>query len=211
MYERVLGARFSGLDPRLRRYFGPIPEGFEGVGEGVYEDAGLRAPLLRPLFAMLGRGNVAFAEHGEDVQFTIRNTPGPGGVLHGVRAFAFPTATRRMFDTMRVVRGRLIDRVGSRGRVEVELDLVVSEGLMRMQSRRVALRVGGVRMPLPRLVTLVIEERASASDQASQHVDVRMTTPLLGEIYGYRGSFTYWLRPVADESQRRGIRKTRRS
>lgn len=115
VYERVLGPTFARLDPQLRVYFGRIPQGFEGVGEGVYEEAGLRLRLLRPLFSLLGRWHVAFAEHGDCVPFTIRNTPAPDGSLHAVRTFRFPAATREMTDTMRVVDGRLRDRVGSRG------------------------------------------------------------------------------------------------
>lgn len=196
VYERVLGDRVADLHPRLRRYFGSIPEGFEGVGEGVYREAGLRNCLLRPVFALLARGRIAFPEYGRGVRFTIRNAPGPGGVRHAVRSFAFPSATREMTDSMRVVDGRLIDRVGSRGRVEVELDLLVCDGRMQMRSRRIALRVAGLRLPLPPLVKLVIEERASSTDPGAQHVDVRMIAPVLGEIYGYRGTFTYDLRPA---------------
>lgn len=191
MYERVLGESFASLDPQLRVYFGRIPEDFEGVGAGHYEEAGLRLRLLRPLFALLGRWHVAFAEHGERVPFTIRNTPGPSGVLRAVRSFAFPSATREMTDTMRVVDGRLVDRVGSRGQIEVEFDLLVLEGGVRMRSRRVALCVAGRRLPLPPIVKLVVEEHASVAEHGMQHVDVRMIVPLLGVIYGYHGSFAY--------------------
>lgn len=202
VYERVLGDRFAELDPRLRTYFGAIPEGLEGFGAGVFEEAGLRIRLLRPLFALLGRWNVAFAEHGVRVPFTVRNTPPPDGSLRAVRTFRFPTATRDVTDTMRVVDGRLVDRVGSGGRVEVELDVLVVDGQLSMRSRRIALRIAGLRVPLPPLVRLIIRERALASSEAAQHVDVRMLAPLVGEIYGYCGTFAYSLRARVAEPER---------
>ena len=196
VYERVLGEGFAELDPRLRSYFGGIPAGFEGVGAGVFEEAGLRVRLLRPLFALLGHWHVAFADCGERVPFTIRNTPAPDGSLHAVRTFRFPAATREMADTMRAVDGRLIDRVGTRGWVEVELDVLVDGGRLIMRSRRIALHIAGLRMPLPPLVKMLIHERALGGAEPAQHVDVRMIAPILGEIYGYRGTFTYALRPA---------------
>ncbi|WP_259457179.1 hypothetical protein [Microbacterium sp. AG790] len=36
VYQAVLGARFTELDPRLRAYFGPIPAGTVGTGEGTF-------------------------------------------------------------------------------------------------------------------------------------------------------------------------------
>lgn len=205
VYERVLGERFASLDPQLRVYFGRIPEGFEGSGAGHYDEAGLRLRLLRPLFALLGRWHVAFAEHGERVPFTIRNTASPGGMLHAVRSFAFPSATREMTDTMRVVDGRLVDRVGSRGQIEVELDVLVSDRQLAMKSRRIALRLAGLRLPLPPLVRIVLHESATSRECGTQHVDMRVTVPILGEIYGYRGTFNYAL---AVRTQRAGRFRT---
>ena len=198
VYERVLGDRFAELDPRLHAYFGAIPEGLEGVGVGVFQEAGLRIRLLRPLFALLGSWHVAFAEYGVGIPFTIRNTPTSDGSLRAARTFRFPTATREMADVMRNVDGRLVDRVGVRGRVEVELDVCVVGGQLTMRSRRLALRIAGLRMPLPPLVRLLIREQALAGGEAAQHVDVRMKAPIVGEIYGYRGTFAYALRARAE-------------
>lgn len=48
VYQAVLGARFTELDPRLRAYFGPIPAGTVGTGEGTFEVAGATLALLVP-------------------------------------------------------------------------------------------------------------------------------------------------------------------
>ncbi len=195
VYERVLGERFADLDPRLRTYFGVIPAGAEGFGVGSYRDAGLRVRALSPLFALLGHRRVAFAEYGEDVPFTVRNIPADEGSLRAERTFRFANATRVMADTLRVVDGRLLDRIGIRGEFEVELALQVSGGGLRMESRALALRVFGLRLPLPGIVRVALRE--DAREDGTQAVDVRITAPLFGEIYGYSGTFTYALRPLS--------------
>jgi hypothetical protein len=193
VYERVLGTDFVSLDPALRGYFGSIPDGFVGVGSGTYRSAGLRARALRPLFALLGRWGIAFAEFGQDVPFSIRNLEHPDGSRGALRTFEFSRATRTMRDVMRVERGRIVDRVGRSGVLEVEFDARVSSGRLRMESGRLAARLFGFRFPLPRIVRVVLIEEAQVG--GTQRVDVRMRAPLLGEIYGYSGTFTYELRP----------------
>ncbi len=192
VYERVLGDDFAALHPRLRTYFGSIPDGFEGVGAGSYRSAGLRVRALRPVFTVLGWWRIAFAEFGEDVPFTVRNVARTDGELSAARTFAFANATRTMRDVMRADGGGIVDRLGAGGFLEVELALEVSAGRLRMESGRLALRLWRLRVPLPRIVRVSLVEEALPS--GVQHVDVRMRAPLLGEIYGYTGTFTYEVR-----------------
>ena len=103
--------------------------------------------------------------------------------------------SRVMEDTMSVVGGRLIDRLGKRRGLEVGLGLAVHSGGLRMRSGSLALRFAGMRLPLPRLATVHLDEHIHAADPARQHVDVRITAPLLGEIFRYVGDFTYEVRP----------------
>lgn len=195
VYERVLGTDFDALAPPLQRYFGPIPEGFVGVGSGRYREAGLRVRTLRPLFAVLAWRGVAFAEYGTDVPFTIRNIPHPDGTLRAVRTFDFAHRKRTMRDMMRVVDGRLVDRIGARGEIEVELAVRVADGQLRMESARLALRLFGLRVPLPPVVRVLLTEQALPN--GAQRVDLQMVAPVIGEIYGYSGDFTYEVRQGA--------------
>ncbi|MDL9978376.1 DUF4166 domain-containing protein [Microbacterium candidum] len=194
VYERALGDELDALDPRLRAYFGAIPDGCRGVGAGVFDSAGLRIRLLRPVFALLARWGIAFPESGADVLFEIENTPGAEGTLRATRTFHFPGRTRVMRDELRMVDGRLIDHLGVRGILEVVLDASVSEGGLRMESRSLALRAAGRRIPLPPVAKVALEERTA--DDGMQHVDVRIRMPLLGEVYGYRGTFAYAMQPA---------------
>ncbi|MEZ5189478.1 MAG: DUF4166 domain-containing protein [Schumannella sp.] len=189
VYERVLGARFGELDPGLRAYFGEIPDGSVGRGSGVYEVAGSRHRFLVPVLAWFARREVLFPEYGRGIPFTVENRP-TGDRLRARRTFAFPRAERIMTDEMAVVDGVLHDRLGRRGGLEVELALDVTDGALRMRSGRQWLHLGPLRMRLPAIVTVELSESAEAT---GQRVDVRMTAPVLGEVFRYAGVFRYFV------------------
>ncbi|MDN3496876.1 DUF4166 domain-containing protein [Planococcus sp. APC 4015] len=197
VYQRVLGERWAELDPRLRPYFGAPPDGLEGVGSGVYDIAGSPMPVLRPLLAWMATRDILFPEFARDVPFTLRNIPRRGGSLGAVRTFRFAGRTRIMRDEMSVVGGGLVDRLGRRGGLEVALDVEVRDGALRLTSRRLALRMRGVRIPLPRFATVTVDERAT---NAGQHVDVRLRAPVIGEFFRYSGTFSYEYAPATTSS-----------
>jgi hypothetical protein len=195
VYERVLGDRFGDLGPLLRRYFASPPGGV-GRGAGVYEIAGSQHRWLRPVLAWLAWRRVLFPELGRDIPFTVVNTAHADGSLSARREFGFPRVTRVMEDTMSVVGGALHDRLGRRGGLEVEFALDVIDGGLRMRSRRQWLHLGAARFRMPGLVRVTLAETAGAEAPGggrgeTQRVDVRMTAPLLGEVFRYAGSFTY--------------------
>jgi len=188
VYERVLGDRIEQLAPTLRRYFGAPGAGTVGRGDGVYEVAGSRHRWLWPALAWLARRRVLFPEYGRDIPFTIVNTAHADGTLSARREFRFPRRTRVMTDTMSVVDGALHDRLGRRGGLEVEFVLDVVDGGLRMTSRRQWLHLGAMRFRMPGLIRVSLAETAQGD---TQRVDVRMTAPVLGEVFRYAGPFGY--------------------
>ena len=195
VYQRILAERFTELDPRLRDYFGRPPSGTAGVGVGHYEVAGSRHRWLRPVWAFLAGRRVLFSEYGRDIPFRVVNTTHADGSLSAVRVFEFGDRRRIMEDRMAVVDGTLRDRLGRRGGLEVELALDVVDGGLRMTSRRQWLRAGRARFRIPGVVRVSLDERAEG---ARQRVDVRLTAPLLGEVFRYAGAFDYRVLPEAD-------------
>ena len=185
VYQRVLGSALSSLRPELRGYFTTTSV---GIGEGVFSVAGSRYRILRPLLAFLAWRGVLFPEYATDVPFSITNTPLPDGSLHAVRTFNFPGRSRPLVDTMRVIDGRLHDYLGKRGGLEVRMLVELSDGDLRMSSERLWLHLLGLRIPLPPLASVTVDESWTAD---GQHVDVRLRMPLLGEWFRYAGSFTY--------------------
>lgn len=205
VYERVLGDDFALLDERLRRYFGPVPPGGVGVGTGEYDVAGLSVRALRPVFSWLAWRHILFPELGRHVPFTVTNTPDASGSLGAVRTFALPGRTRVMEDTMSVVDGRLVDRLGRRRGLEVDLHPAVIDGRLRMTSGRCALRLLGIRIPLPTFARVTIDERVDPGDPARQRVDVRLRLAGVGEVFRYTGSFEYRIIYEAPASDGRTI------
>jgi hypothetical protein len=204
VYQRALGNDFGSLEPHLQSYFGPIPAGRVGTGHGAYDLARSRLRFLRPFLALVAKRHVLFPELGHDVPFSIINTPGSDGSLSAIRTFEFPERTRVMEDTMTVVDGQLIDRIGKRRGLEIATRLGVVAGALHMTSTRLALRAGPLRIPLPPLATMHLVERTDPVDPSRQRVDVRINAPRLGEVFRYTGGFTYTIRTAAaDESLER--------
>lgn len=136
-----------------------------------------------------------------DAPFSVVNTAHADGSLTAARTVRFGARRRVMVDRMSVERRALVDRIGRRGGLEVALDVHVEGGALRLQSRRIALRLRRVRVPLGRLAEVTVIERAAparaggegdtAADAPRQAVDVRIRVPLLGEVFRYAGTFTY--------------------
>lgn len=203
VYEQVLGERFAQLSPALRRYFGPIPPGHVGIGEGAYETVGPRWRILRPVLHVLAARDVLFPERGADVPLAVENRYDAAGALRAVRTFHLPRRERRMVDAMRVERGVLVDRLGRRGGLEVELVAEVEDGGLALASRAIAWRIGRLRVPLPPVASVQVRERVDART-GLQRVDARVRVALLGEAFRYTGAFAYRLEPDGAAAGQRG-------
>jgi hypothetical protein len=196
VYRAALGAAFDGLSPVMRRYFGSIPLGSAGVGEGRYDVVGPRYPQLsRPFLLIAARFGILFPESGTDVPFVVENRPLPDGRLAGSRYFGFASRTRVMRDVMRADGDVIVERLGADGALELALRPHVVDGGMRLTSTRLAVRAAGRRIPLPRVARVTVDERDDSSVPGGQRVDVRVRMPVLGEVFRYSGAFTYRIAP----------------
>jgi hypothetical protein len=188
-YQRALGAGFEQLAPELRACFSGDAARRPGVGAGVFEVAGSPRRILRPALTYLAWRRILFPEFANDVPFEIVNTPRADGSLDAERTLHFADGKNRVLeDTMRVVDGRLHDFLGRRRGLEARFELTIEDGLLRMRSDRLWLHLGSARIRLPRFATVTVAESWVGG---RQHVDVRLASPLLGEWFGYSGSFSY--------------------
>jgi len=190
-WQRALGASMADLDPGLRAYFGSIPEGYVGRGEGVFDVVGTPKRWLWPAFALLARDGVVFPVWEHAVPFTVTNRPTPRGTVVATRVFRFPAGDAVMSDEIGMTKEGLTDRLGRHGLVSARFDAAVVGGRLTLTSTDAVLRFGPLRFPLGILAPRVsLVER---TDGDRQHVSLRMTLPLIGTIYEYSGSFTYAL------------------
>lgn len=191
-WEAALGDHVDALHPRIRAYVRAIPPGSVGTGEGEFTEAGCQSAVMRPALWVAARFGVAFPEHGVSIPFTIENRADADGAIRATRTLRFPRRERVMVDRVREHRGLAVDALGSGGRLEAALNVSAREGALVARSGAVRVRLAGVWWRVPRVVRprVALVERWDESQQR-QHVDVRVTMPGVGLVYGYHGWFDY--------------------
>ncbi|MFJ3028057.1 DUF4166 domain-containing protein [Curtobacterium sp. NPDC087080] len=203
------------LHPRLRTYFGAVPSGHVGRGEGVFAVVGTPRRWIWPLLAVFARDAVMFPVWERDVPFTVENRParvGRGAVdgreasvaVRAHRTFRFRSGSRTMVDAIAAGPHGLVDHLGRRGRVSALLRAEVDAdgpdaGALRLVSTRVTVRALGHDRSLPAVVAprVTLVERFD-DDADVQRVSLRLSAPLVGTLYRYEGSFRYRVEPDAN-------------
>lgn len=200
------------LHPRLSTYFGAIPPGHVGRGEGVFDVVGTPRRWLWPLLAWFARDSVVFPVWERDVPFTVENRParvrrGSGTGLEtrpAVRAhrtFRFRSGSRTMVDAITAEPDGLVDHLGRHGRVSARLRAEVDAhgpdaGALRLVSTRVTFRALGREVRLPARIAPRVTLKERFDDEAGlQRVSLVLTAPVLGTLYRYEGAFRYEIAP----------------
>ncbi|MCS6555799.1 DUF4166 domain-containing protein [Curtobacterium flaccumfaciens] len=200
------------LHPRLRTYFGPVPPGHVGRGEGVFDVVGTPRRWLWPVLAVFARDSVMFPVWERDVPFTVENRParvrrGSGVSLEArvaVRAhrtFRLRSGSRTMVDTITAEPDGLVDHLGRHGRVSARLRAEVDvdgpdAGALRLVSTRVTFRALGRDLRLPAALSPRVTLTERFDDEADlQRVSLVLAAPVLGTLYRYEGAFRYEIAP----------------
>ncbi|MFJ7288394.1 DUF4166 domain-containing protein [Curtobacterium sp. NPDC098951] len=199
------------LHPRLSTYFGAIPPGHVGRGEGVFDVVGTPRRWLWPLLAWFARDAVMFPVWERDVPFTVENRParvrrGRGDrkarpAVRAHRTFRFRSGSRTMVDAITAEPDGLVDHLGRRGRVSARLRAEVDAhgpdtGALRLVSTHVTFRALGREVRLPAAVSprVTLVERFD-DDADRQRVSLVLSAPLVGTLYRYEGAFRYEIAP----------------
>jgi hypothetical protein len=184
IYRRALGDQFERMHPQLQRFFGQ-PGGVHATG--VFDEVGSRVRWLKPLWRMLASFGLLLPEYGRGVPFGVSIVPLSTGLVATTRTLLFPAGVRELSDETHLVAGRLID-VHAGGRVLVHMRAFVPpDGSLRLVAGATRLRVASVLIRMP-TVPVTLSQRW---DEAGQqfHITVQVRLPLLGEVFGYRGTF----------------------
>ncbi len=199
------------LHPRLSTYFGAIPPGHVGRGEGVFDVVGTPRRWLWPVLAWFARDAVMFPVWERGVPFTVENRPARVGrgqavqegrvAVRAHRTFRFRSGTRTMVDAITAGPDGLVDHLGRRGRVSALLRAEVDAqgpdaGALRLVSTRVSFRALGREVRLPsRIAPRVTLVERFDDDADQQRVSLVLSAPLVGTLYRYEGAFRYEIAP----------------
>lgn len=191
-YARALGGRIEQLHPVLQEYFAPLPDGFIGVGEGVFSRVGTPRRWLWRLLKPLHDRGVVYAGWQLSVPFRITNRLVAGRVI-AEREFLLPGNAWTMRDAVALKpHGRLVDELGEPDFVAASFDVDVEDGALLLTSRAVGVRLGRVTLRVPGFVSPVVRLRESFDETIGrQRVAVTIDAPLIGRVYEYSGDFTY--------------------
>jgi hypothetical protein len=188
-WEVALGDAVQQLHPRLRAYTAAVPEGSVGRGFGVFDVAGAPHRWLWPLLLPLSAAGVLHPAFGTGVAFRVANRPGPGPSVSAERTLLFRSGPWTMRDRIAIEGGRLVDDLGP---FRVLLSAAVRNGALLLASNGLTVRIAGRRIPVPRLLSPVLRLEERYDDAADrQHVHLRLSHPLVGVLYEYRGHFGY--------------------
>jgi hypothetical protein len=174
LYERIVGDRWHRLDEPVRRLH-------ERAGrqcfEGDFEVSGARGLVARALKYLF-----RLPANGQDVRVRLEVTPSDGG---GHFEYWHRTFGARAFVTEQWDGGcgMLAERAGP-----LELLFRVGElnGALVYRSARAALRLGPVRLPIPRLLAPRVDAHECGAP-GGVRVYVCANAPLIGPLIAYKG------------------------
>jgi len=182
-FVEALGDDFGRLAPALRRHLAQAQGASLLVG-------GIRHCWRRggPLGWLLARIlRLDFGPLTTSARFEVRNEMLPGGAMLWRRSLRDGATAVEAFGIVRwdARRGALVDTLGRRQSIEVELLPRVEEGALRLSSRWQWIRLLGLRVPLPAIVAGHARVRESALPGGRILLRLTLSHRCLGEYAGY--------------------------
>jgi hypothetical protein len=208
IYQIALGREFDRLHPEIQKRFGlHSGQNLAAVGRGVMEEVSHGSPVTVPfLYVGTWRG-IMFPEQGRDIPFTIENyafTDDYGReTVTWVRTFETQPRPRR-FDAYMIYseqRGCVVDYLGTHEHLAVDIELSVDEegGLcLRSGAQRFYEGIVGFNFPMQFSGVADVREWYDESEGRFR-IDVRVSNPTWGNLFGYRGWFHVEWKPTTPD------------
>ena len=156
-------------------------------------------PWIRPVLRLLSRWDVLFPETGRDVPTTMHIFAGrdrSGRLCHfWHRTFVLPNVVRRINAHLvwEPRRQWVAEWMGPGGCFEMAWHVrFLPPDRIEVDARLEALRLGRLRIPLPRplQVDAYTVDRADPQHDDVVHCELSLTSPVLGPLCGYEGTFS---------------------
>jgi len=198
IFQRALGPAYDQLHPQLQRRFGfSAADGVACVGRGTMDRVWHRRIITRPFLGLGARRHILVTGSGRDIPFTIENYAYRDGFGRETVTFArtFWFDTVQHWDATMIYsaeRSAIVDYLGTHQHLAVDLHMTVdAQGGLLIRSGAQRFRECGIGLVVPRLITGVAEVRESYDDDQERFcIEVVVTNPVFGPLFGYRGTFT---------------------
>jgi Domain of unknown function (DUF4166) len=197
IYQRVLGADFERLHPRIQQRFALTSTvGRAAIGRGVMDKVWRGRFYTLPFLYVGTWRNIMFPERGHDVPFEIENWAYRDSLGRETVTWlrTFHTDRPRRFDAYMIyseARGRVVDYLGTHQHLAVDLNLSVDErGGLRLRSGEQRFYEGPIAFRFPLFFSGVAEVCEWFDDSRGRYqIEVAVTNRVWGHLFGYRGSF----------------------
>ncbi|NIK71515.1 MULTISPECIES: DUF4166 domain-containing protein [unclassified Paenibacillus] len=204
IYEQALGARFNNLHPRIQERFGfSSKDRVASIGQGVMDRIWFNKWAAIPL-ALGASRHIMFPQGGSGIPFTIENYAYRDGfgreTVTWIRKFQFKRAIRHFDATMiySADRNRVVDYLGNKQHLAVDLDITAaSNGGIRIRSGDQRFYEGPIQFTCPALLTGTADVTEWYDDDREKfRISVIVSSPVLGTVFHYEGSFEAELIPL---------------
>ncbi|MCR5889615.1 DUF4166 domain-containing protein [Hymenobacter sp. J193] len=205
IYEQELGAEFARLHPRIQerlQLHSTQERAF--IGRGVMERV-WHGPVYTQPFLRVGLlRNIMFPEAGHNIPFRIENYAYRDKLgretVTWIRRFEFARRTR-CFDATMVRSQRrncIVDYLGTHQHLAVDIALAVTpRGGLRLRSGAQRFHEGPFSFQFPMLLSGLADVEEWYDDAAGCYrIQVEVSNPTFGKIFGYHGSFQPEWQPV---------------
>jgi hypothetical protein len=199
IYERALGDDFERLHPRIRERFGASSvDEVAQIGRGVMDEVWHGRLYTLPFLALGAWRRIMFPARGVDVPFTIENYAYRDSLdretVTWIRTFDFRRRALR-FDAYMIWsehRGCIVDYLGTHQHLAVDIHLSVDAQTagLRLRSGRQRFYEHRVGFDFPMSLSGLADahEWYDENDQRFR-IEVVVTNPRWGKLFGYHGSF----------------------
>jgi hypothetical protein len=196
-FEAALGAAAEAAAPAVKAHFlqASGTRRYQGVMRRVWRRGGWQGRAAGPFLWLGNWTDLLFANTGTDVPFELEHTivdlPDGRSTMTWARTFHFREGLRHFHGVMTYEpeRSAIVDWLGKRGHVEVELHPRIEQGAITILSGRQWLKLGRFRAPIPALLAGGACIREWEEPDGSLGVCVTISNPILGEFFGYEGVF----------------------
>jgi len=208
IYQRALGDDFKRLHPQIQGRFGfSSRDSLAAIRRGVMDEVWHGRPYTLPFLYIGTWRRIMFPEYGRNVPFTIENYAylDPLGRETVTWLRTFQTRRVRRFDAYMIYseqRGRIVDYLGSHQHLAVDIHVAADDhGGVHLRSSEQRFYEGPISFRFPLLFSGVADVHEWYDDQAQRfRIDVRVSNPRWGPLFGYRGHFQVeWRTLAADE------------